>query len=170
MSRNLKLMFAALVALAAVFLEPSLAVAGLLLTTSTARLANGTILQISVGSPTSYVTINNVTDITFMDGAAAEIDVTNLTSDWMERLLGLPDGGTCPFNVHTDFGDAGQAAAIVAKNNRTRCNFKITLPGGTTPTINFEGYVRKFNGAVAVNSPVKTNSEILVTGPVTLSA
>jgi hypothetical protein len=166
---KMKLMFALAVGLAALFVHPTFAVAGILLTTSSARLANGTTLQIALGSPTSYVTINNVTDITFMDGSAAEVDVTNLTSDWKERLLGLPDGGVVPFNVHTDFGDAGQAAAITAKNNRTRCRFRITLPGGTTPTIEFEGYVRKFNGNVAVDSPIRTNSEILVSGPVTLA-
>jgi hypothetical protein len=164
-----KLLFALAVCMAAAFVDPSVALAGLLLTTSSARLANGTVLQISVGSPSSFITVNNVTDITFMDGSAAEVDVTNLTSDWKERLLGLPDGGVVPFNVHTDFGDAGQAAAITAKNNRVKCQFKVVLPGGTTPTITFEGYVRKFNGNVAVDSPIKSNSEILVTGPVTLS-
>jgi hypothetical protein len=142
---------------------------GLFATTSTARLSNGTTVEISVGSPTSYTTVNNCRNVSFMDGTSAEVDVTNLTSDWMEKMLGLPDGGKVTWEVDTNFGDAGQAALITAKNTRTLCNLRITLPGGTTPTITFMGYVQKFTGAVNVNTAIKSQVEFLVTGPVVIA-
>lgn len=137
--------------------------------TSSAQLGNGTLVYISRGSPTSYLLIGNVRDVKFLDGSSAEIDVTNLSSTWKEKKLGLPDGGTVTFKCDTDFGDVGQAALLAAKNAREKCDLKIVLPGGTTPTAEMEGYVRKFNAGTSVDNPVSSDVEFLVTGPVTLS-
>jgi hypothetical protein len=166
---KLKLTFALLVALAAIFIDPTFAVAGVLLTTTTAQLGNGTTLQVSLGSPTSLVSVANVNNITFMDGTSAEVDASNLTSTWKERLLGLPDAGVVQFELQTDLSDPGQSALLTAKNTRTKCTFKITLPGGPTPNATFDGYVRKFNVNASLDAVVKTQCELLVTGPVTLS-
>jgi hypothetical protein len=160
----------ALIALACAAVYPPLVVAAIALGTSSARLANGTQIKIAAGSPTgTFLTIANANNITWNDGSAAEVDVTNLGSDWKERLLGLPDGGIVSFECQTDLSDTGQLAAINAKNNRTKCQFQIILPAGSTPTSTFEGYVRKFNINAAVDSPVKSSCEILVTGPVVQS-
>lgn len=163
----------AILALAAAFLgiaDPvAMTAIAIALTTSTAQLGNGTIVQISAGSPTSYLTINNVKNVEFHNGQSAEVDTTNLTSTWRERLLGLPDGGTITFEVDTDLGDAGQAAALAAKNARTICDFKIILPAGTTPNITCRGFVRKFPIRTAVDSTVSTQAEFVVTGPFTFA-
>lgn len=138
---------------------------GMALTTSTAQLGNGATLEISSGSPTSYLTINNATNIAFNNGTSAEVDVTNLTSSWKEFLLGLPDGGTLTADIHTDMGDAGQAAAYAAKNSRIACDIRVVLPAGTTPTWTARGFVKKFDLMLGVDAPVKTGFEFRVTGP-----
>lgn len=145
------------------------ALVGAALTTSTAQLGNGTILKISVGSPTSFLVIGNAHDITFNNGTSAEVDVTNLTSTWKEFLLGLPDGGTVTATIDTDLGDVGQAAAYAAKNARTACDLQIILPGGTTPTAQCRGFVKKFDFNTGVDAPVRTSFEFRVTGPFTFS-
>lgn len=150
--------------------DASVFAAGLLFgTTSSARLANGTIVQAAIGSPTSFVTVNNANNVQFMDGTSEEVETTDLTSDWKEFLLGLPDGGSVTFDLNTNLDDVGQAALRSAQVNRTKGQFKIILPGGSTPNVLFEGYVKKFNANATVNNPLKTNVEIRVTGPVTIS-
>lgn len=168
--KDARIVLALVILSAAIFVDPSFAVAGALLTTTTARLSNGTLVKIAAGSPTgTFLTIANANNITWDDGSSAEVDVTDLTSDWKERLLGLPDGGVVSFECNLDAADAGQAAAISARNNRTKCQFQIVLPAGTTPTSTFEGFVRKFNRNATVDNPVKSSVEILVTGPITQS-
>lgn len=161
------MLFAAACALAALVgtLDPALALAGAMLTTTTAQLGNGTILQISVGSPTSFLTIANATNVAFANGTSPEVDVTDMTSAAMEYLLGLPDGGTLTADINTDMGDPGQAAAYAAKEARTRCEIRVVLPGGTTPTWTAAGFVRKFDLNTGVNAAVKTGFEFRVSGP-----
>ena len=138
--------------------------------TTTAKLATGTVLKISAGSPTSYSVLGNVKNFTAMDGTNTEVEVTNLASPAKEFLLGLTDPGSVSFEIDTDFGDAGQAIAVAAKEAvpPTLCNFQIVLPSSmTTPTITFQGYVKKFNVQGSVDAPVKSMIEIRCTGPVT---
>lgn len=143
--------------------------AGMALTTTTGQLGNGTVLQVSAGSPTAFVTVNNARNIDFDSGSSAKVDMTNLTSSWKEFLLGLPDPGSLTFEVDTDFGDAGQAALRAARVNRTKCDFKVILPAGTTPNATMAGYVAKFPVSTSVDSPVKTAVECFLTGPINLA-
>lgn len=160
----------ALVAAAVMDLIPkeSLGLAALLGTT-TGQMANNTRFYISSGSPTSYLEIGNVKSGTFMDGSSGEVDFTNLASTWKEKKLGLPDGGVVTLELDTDFGDVGQAAALAAKNARGLCDLKVVLPGGTTPTITMQGFVRKFNAQTGVDAAVKSSLEFMVTGPVAMA-
>jgi hypothetical protein len=141
---------------------------GMALTTS-GQLGNGTILRVSLGSPTAYVQVANPRNIEFDTGTSARVDMTNLNSEWKEFLLGLPDPGSLTFEVDTNFGDAGQAALRSARVNRTRCNFQVVLPAGTTPTATMEGFVAKFPVNIGVDTPVKTSVEVYLTGPITLA-
>lgn len=166
-------LFLALALLAGVgfgFIDPVTASAMGMAATTTGQLSNGTRLYVSAGSPTSYVEIGNARNIEFDTGTSAKVDMTNLTSEWKEFLLGLPDPGSLTFEVDTNFGDAGQAALRSARINRTRCNFRVVLPSGTTPTATMEGFVAKFPVAIGANdSPIKTQVEAYLTGPIVLS-
>lgn len=163
----------ALVLLAGVMvglIDPALAMgAGMALTTTTGQLANGTVVQVSAGSPTAFVVVNNVDNVNFDTGSSAKVDMTNLTSSWKEFLLGLPDPGSLTFDLDTDFADAGQAALRAARIARTKCDFKVVLPGGPTPTFTMIGYVMKFPLALGVDKSVKTSVECLITGPIAQS-
>lgn len=153
-------------------IDPAVGVGTMLLmpaTTTTGQLGNGTILRISAGSPTSYLVINNARNVSFDTGSSAKVDMTNMTSDWKEFLLGLPDPGSLTFEVDTNFGDAGQAALRAARVARTRCDFQVQLPGGTTPTATMQGFVAKFPVETGVDAPVKTQVEVFLSGPITLA-
>jgi hypothetical protein len=145
-------------------------IAGAALTTTSGQLGNGTILRASSGSPTGYVVVNNARQIEFDNGSNAKVDMTNLTSDWKEFLLGLPDPGSLTFQVDTNFGDAGQALLRAARIARTKCDFQVILPAGTTPTATMQGYVSKFPVTIGgIDAPIQTHVECFMTGPITLS-
>lgn len=138
--------------------------------TTTGQLSNGTKLYVSQGSPTSLVEVGNARNIEFDTGTSAKVDMTNLSSEWKEFLLGLPDPGSLTFEVDTNFGDVGQAALRSARINRTKCDFRVVLPGGTTPTADMQGFVAKFPVTVGANdAPIRTSVECYLTGPITLS-
>jgi hypothetical protein len=151
-------------------IDPALAsVAGMVLST-TGQLGNGTQVKVSSGSPTgTLVAVGNCRNVDFDTGSSAKIDMTNLSSSWKEFLLGLPDPGSLTFEVDTDFGDAGQAVLRAARVNRTKCDFSVILPAGTTPTASMQGFVCKFPISTSVDNPVKTQVEVYLTGPITLA-
>lgn len=165
-------MLAALLLAASVgAIDPAAAsMAGGLALTTTAKLATGTVLRIAAGSPTSYVAIGNAKSFTIMDGSNTEVEATNFDSVAKEFLMDITDNGTVQFEVDTDFGNAGQAAAVAAKEAvpPTLCTFQVALPSTmTTPTATFNGYVKKFNVQGQVGAIIKSMIEIRVTGPIT---
>lgn len=138
-------------------------------TASTAQLGTGTQIQVSTGSPTTYIAVANCKNVAFMDGSNNVVDVTHFLSAAKEKRIGLPDNGKVTFEVSTDFGDAGQAALIAAKNARTRMEVKIILPSGTTPNVTLFGYCVKYNVNTAVDAEVKSSVEIEVDGATVLA-
>lgn len=161
---------ALLVAFAFGLIDPASAALASMALTTTAKLATGTVLRIAAGSPTSYSTIGNAKSFTAMDGTNQEVDATNFDSTAKEFLMDIADNGVAAFELDTDFGNAGQAVAVAAKEAvpPTLCNFQIALPSSmTTPTLTFQGYVKKFNVTGQVGNLVKSMIEIRVTGPVT---
>ena len=172
-----KAKIAGLMAVALTFFAslPDMALAGLLglaaYNTSTAKLGTGTILKISAGSPTSYLTVGNVHDYKAMQGSNSEVEVTNMASTAKEFLLDLADNGDATFTVDTDFGDVGQAAMIAAKeaNPPTKCDFQIVTTLATLNTLTFQGYVKTFDIGSGVGAAVRSQVVIRVTGPVVRS-
>lgn len=144
--------------------------AALALTTTTGMLSNGTVLKVSSGSPTAMVVVPNARNIEFDTGSSARVEMTNLTSDWKEFLLGLPDPGSLTFEI--DF-TSSEAAHIILRNarvNRTRCDFQVLLPGGATPTASMQGFVAKFPVTVGQHdTPIKSSVECYLTGPINLA-
>lgn len=161
---------AALFGLAAI--DPALAMAaGMALTTTSGLLSNGTILQISSGSPTSFVTVNNARNIEFDNGTSAKVDMTNLTSDWKEFLMGLPDPGSLTFELDVNLTETGHQIMRAARVSRVKCDFKVILPTGfATPNALMQGFVAKFPITVgAHDTAIKTQVECYLTGPITFS-
>lgn len=123
----------------------------------------------ATATPVTYTAVANVRSISSaFDGAASEIDVTNLASTGKEFRLGLVDNGGARLEVHLDNGDTGQAAVRTAQVAGTQKNFKLILPSGTTPTASFAGYVKSFPvTGVGVDGVVGASIEIKITGAVT---
>lgn len=120
-------------------------------------------------TPVTFTAIANVRDFSGFDGAASEIDVTNLVSTAKEFRLGLTDAGQFTLNMDLDNSDAGQLALRAKQSSGVITNFKLVLPAGTTPTATFTAFVKKFSVQGGVDAVAKSAIDLRITGAVTWS-
>lgn len=116
-------------------------------------------------TPVTWTPIGNVKDFSGFDGAAAIIDVTNLSSTAKEKRLGLVDNGQFTMNLDQDNSDPGQIALRAARTAGTIKNFKLTLPNANTAS--FSAFVQKISDAGAVDGIVKNACTLILSGAVT---
>lgn len=116
-------------------------------------------------TPVTWTKISNVKTFSGFDGAASEIDVTNLDSTAKEFRLGLVDPGQFAMEIDQDNADAGQVAARAAQASGAQKQFKLTLPNGKTAT--FNAYVKKFSSQGGVDTVVKASMDLRITGSIT---
>ena len=125
-----------------------------------------TLTATGTATPVTYTAVGNAKSFSGFDGAAAEIDVTNLASTAKEFRLGLIDNGGFSFELDQDNGDGGQSAVRAAQISGAVKDFKLELPGGSTPVASFQGYVKTFQSSGGVDDVVKGSVQIRITGPV----
>ena len=119
------------------------------------------------GTPQTLTKVANVHDYSGFDGAATELDKTNMDSTAMENFPGLQDFGQFSINVDIDDADVGQLALRGAKTASAIKIFKLILPNGKTRF--WQGWVKKFSETGGVNAIVKASLDIRITGPVTFA-
>lgn len=121
----------------------------------------------AAGTATSSVFTNvaNVRTFSGFDGAASEIDVTNLDSIAKEFRLGLSDPGQFTFEIDYDSANAGHIALRARQTSGVLSNFKLTLPNGGV--ITFFAYVKKFSLGGGVDAVAKTSVDLRITGSIT---
>lgn len=129
--------------------------------------SQGITIGVSVGSPTEYVAIGNITDFSGPGGQAAVIDVSNLDSTFREKLMGLPDEGQLTFNVNWDPDNTVHTTIRDARAGRTLCEFQITLTDDTPTVGTFQGYVLGLVLSGAVDAAVKAALTVEIDGPIT---
>ena len=128
--------------------------------------SQGIVLSYSIGSPTEFAPIGNVTGFTGPGGAAAVIDISNLDSTAKEKLMGLPDEGQLTLDINYDPDNASHIALRGARRARTRCEFSIALTDATPTTLSFFGYVLGFSLTASVDAALKASMTIEIDGPV----
>lgn len=106
--------------------------------------------------------IAEVSGIDGFDGQANEIDVTNLSSNGKEYLLGLQDFGTVSFDVFLKNSDSGQAALRTAKESGAAKVFTITDSAGQV--MPFVAYVKSFTVSIQADDSVKGKVSLRITG------
>lgn len=116
-------------------------------------------------TPVTFTNIANIKDFSGFDGAASEIDVTNLSSTAKEFMLGLTDPGQFSFNIDYDGTNAGHIALRAKQQSGVLSSFRLTLPN--LSVITFSGYVKKFSLAGGIDATAKTAVDIRISGTVT---
>jgi hypothetical protein len=128
-------------------------------TTSKAITATGT------ATSTTFTQIANIHDFSGFDGAASELDITNLDSTAKEFRLGLTDPGQFTFNIDYDNNNAGHIALRYKQVSGVISSFQLTLPN--TNVVNFSAYVKKFSLQGGVDALAKTAVDLRISGAVT---
>jgi hypothetical protein len=124
-----------------------------------------TITGTGTATPVTLSAIGNLRTFNGLDGAAVEIDRTNLASTAKEFILGLVDPGHGTFECDHDLSDAGQIALAAHQVSGVIANFKYALPNGDAYT--FSAYVKKFALTSGVDQIVKRQVELRISGAVT---
>lgn len=116
-------------------------------------------------TPVAWTQVANVKTFSGMDGAAADIEVSNLQSVAKEFLMGLQDEGQFSMELDLDSTDPGQNAMLAARTALAKKNFRLTLPNAATAT--FFGFCKKVSASGGVDQAMKRSVDIRITGAVT---
>lgn len=126
-------------------------------------------------TPSEWTRIKEIKGINPSNATVSKIDASDLDSDAMEYLAGLPDNGTMSFDINVLESDPGQAACLAKFENSQNANFKVETMKADKVTVN---KTRTFNGTItkwpvipvlAVNAIQTGQAEIQVNGAVTVS-
>jgi hypothetical protein len=118
-------------------------------------------------TPVTYTKVNGVLSFSGMDGAASDLDVTDLDSTAMEYISGLVDEGKFSFEAKRIVADNGQIALIAARNSGAVTGLKLTLPD--TSVASFNVLVKTVPTAGGVNAVLKGTYDCKISGPVVWS-
>lgn len=136
--------------------------------------AFGTLLKIGDGgSPETFVTIAELTDI---DGPELEMDTLEATNHsspggFREYVGGLLDAGeiSIEFNfLPTDATQGYSTGLLHDMVNRTKRNFQFVFSGGIT-TWSFAALVTKFKSSEPIDDLLKGSATLKITGQPTLA-
>lgn len=142
---------------------------------SSAKSSFGTLLKIGDGGGSEvFTTIAEVKDIGGPELGANTADVTNhsSTGGWEEKVATILKGGQVTFDLNflptnaTQSASTGLIADMVA---RTKRNFKIVFPDGSTTTWTFAAFVTKFSPSSPVDGAMTASVTLDITGQPTLT-
>lgn len=121
------------------------------------------------GTATSkaYTKIAGLLSFDGFDGAASDIDSTDMDSQAMEYVSGLRDEGKFGFEIKVLAADLGQQALRAARTSGAVVGMKLSLPDGTVAT--FNTLVKSIPSSGGVNALLKGKVDTKISGPVVWS-
>lgn len=130
-------------------------------TTGLAYTSSGT------ATPVAYTKVGGLLSFDGFDGAADELDTTDLDSDAKEFVSGIKDEGKFGFEMKTLKSDNGQIALRAARTSGIITPFKLTLSDGSVAS--FSALVKTIPTSGGVNAVLKGKVDTKISGPVTWS-
>lgn len=143
--------------------------------TSSAKSSFGTLLKIGDGGGTEvFTTIAEVKDIGGPELGANTADVTNHSSPggWEEKVATILKGGQVKFDLNflpTAATQSSSAGLLLDLGNRTKRNFKIVFPDGSSTTWTFSAFVVAFVPSSPVDGAMTASITLDITGQPTIS-
>ena len=133
---------------------------------SNALPSQGMKIGIGSGSPLTYNDIPEVVSFSGPGGSGQVIDVTNLSSTAIEKVMGLPDEGQLSFEMNYVPANTYHAALRTARAAKTLTKFKLTFTDTGAMEWTFDAYVTNFTVSGGVNSTIKAAVTLEVTGAI----
>jgi hypothetical protein len=131
--------------------------------------SQGTELQIGLNSPLAYTAIPEIVSFSGPGGAGQVIDTTDLSSDAIEKIMGLPDEGQLSFEINYIPTNTYHTALRTARAAQTLTPFKLVFPDTGTTEWTFSGFVTNFSITGGVNAPIKASVTIVISGSITVA-
>ena len=126
--------------------------------------AQGTTLSIGSGSPITYDPIPEISSFSGPGGAGSVIDVTDLDSEAMEKIMGLPDEGQLSFDINYLPDNEFHAALRTARAEQALTSFELTFSDETVWT--FNAFVTGFSLTGGINAPIKAAVVLEISGAI----
>ena len=120
----------------------------------------------------THVEVANVTQLTNPQATRADIDMTTLTSTFMEKVKDIPDYGNVSFSFNFDGSNASHAAIIGFQAAGTSIDWVVEMsePGvATVTTFTFTGVVDGVNIDGSTGGKLEASMDILVDSAVTVA-
>jgi hypothetical protein len=137
---------------------------------SNALPSQGMKVGIGSGSPLTYNDIPEVVSFSGPGGSGQVIDVTNLASTAIEKVMGLPDEGQLSFEINYVPTNTYHAALRTARANKTLTKFKLTFTDVGAMEWTFSAYVTGFTVSGGVNATVKASVTLEISGSIVETA
>jgi len=137
---------------------------------SNALPSQGMKIGIGSGSPITYNDIPEVVSFSGPGGAGQVIDVTNLASTAIEKVMGLPDEGQLSFEMNYVPANTYHAALRAARAAKTLTKFKLTFTDTGAMEWTFSAYVTGFTVSGGVNSTIKAAVTLEISGSIVETA
>jgi hypothetical protein len=128
--------------------------------------SQGIQLKIGNGSPISYAAIKEIVSFNGPGGSGQVIDVTDLDSDAMEKIMGLHDEGQLSFDINYLPADTQHALLRTARDNSQLTKFQLIFTDTGNTTWNFDAFVTGFSVTGGVNAPVRATVTLEITGAI----
>jgi hypothetical protein len=118
-------------------------------------------------TPTTYTKINGFVSYDGLDGAASDMDTTDLDSVAMEFISGLVDNGKFGFEIKRIVADNGQIALNAARVSGALKPFRLTLPDASVAS--WSALVKTMPVSGGVNAIMKGKVDTKISGAVVWS-
>jgi len=118
-------------------------------------------------TPQVYTKVNGLLSFDGFDGAADELDTTDLDSDAKEFISGIKDEGKFGFEAKTLKSDNGQIALRAARTSGAVTGLRLTLSDLSVATFNV--LVKTMPTSGGVNAVLKGKIDCKISGPVSWS-
>lgn len=130
-------------------------------------------VQLKIGdaaSPEVFTAIPEIVTFNGPGGAGQVIDVTDLDSAAMEKIMGLPDEGQLSFDINYLPDNTYHTLLRTNRGAQTLTNFKLVFTDGSPVTTwSFAGYITGFTVTGGVNATIRAAVTIEITGAITES-
>lgn len=136
----------------------------------------GLLIQVQTGSPATYVTICNASDVT-LPATANTVETTNFGDAWVRRFPTLLDMGKITFKVffipteptHDNVSNNTASGLRYLMLNKVLSSFKLVYPDSGTSSDTFPAYVTSVSITGKVNGVFEGAIELSNSGQPTLA-
>ena len=127
-------------------------------------------VQLKIGnaaSPEVFTAIPEIISFNGPGGAGQVIDVTDLDSTAMEKIMGLPDEGQLTFEINYLPDNTYHALLRTNRGAQTLTNFQLVFTDNSPVTTwSMAAYITGFTVTGGVNAPIRASVTLEITGSI----